>query len=45
MTEVSGAADNDSDFEGNTLLQEVDDRNYVYISGLEITELKQVTEL
>ena len=40
MTEFSGAADNDSDFEGNTLLLEVEDRKYVYFSGLEITELE-----
>ena len=38
MTEFSGAADNDSDFEGNTLLQEVEDRKYVYTSGLEVIE-------
>ena len=40
MTEFSGAANNDSDFEGNTLLLEVEDRKYVYISGLEITEFE-----
>ena len=40
MTEFSGAADNDSDFKGNTLLLEVEDRKYVYISGLEITEFE-----
>ena len=40
MTEFSGAADNGSDFDGNTLLLEVEDRKYVYISGLEITEFE-----
>ena len=40
MTEFSGAADNSSDFNGNTLLLEVEDRNYVYFSGLEITEFE-----
>ena len=40
MTEFSGAADNSSDFDGNTLLLEVEDRKYVYISGLEITEFE-----
>ena len=34
MTEFSGAADDDSDFEGNTLLLKVEDRKYVSISGL-----------
>ena len=29
MTEFSEAANNDSDFEGNTLLPEVEDRKYV----------------
>ena len=36
MTEFSGAANNDSDFEGNTLLLECEDNEYVYISGLAI---------
>ena len=40
MTELSGAADNSSDFDGNTLLLEVEDRNYVCISGLETTEFE-----
>ena len=40
MTEFSGAADNSSDFDGNTLLLEVEDRKYVYFSGLEITEFE-----
>ena len=40
MTEFSGAADNSSDFNGNTLLLEVEDRKYVYISGLQITEFE-----
>ena len=40
MTEFSGAADNSSLFDGNTLLLEVEDRTYVNISGLEITEFE-----
>ena len=40
MTEFSGAANNDSDFEGNTLLQEVEVKKHVYTSGLEITEFE-----
>ena len=40
MTEFSGAADNSSDFDGNTLLLEVEDRKYVYFSGLEFTEFE-----
>ena len=40
MTEFSGAADNDSDFEGNTLLPEVEDRKYVCISSPENTEFE-----
>ena len=40
MTDFSGAADNSSDFDGNTLLLEVDDRKYVYISCLEINEFQ-----
>ena len=40
MTEFSGAANNSSDFDGNALLLEVEDRRYVYISGLEITEFE-----
>ena len=38
MTDFPGAANNSSDFDGNTLLLEVEDRRYVYISGQEITE-------
>ena len=40
MTKFSGAADNDSDLEGNTLLLEVVKRKYVYISGLEVIEFE-----
>ena len=40
MTEFSRTVDNDSDFQGNTLLLEVGDRKYVYISGLEITDFR-----
>ena len=40
MTEFSGAADNSSDFDGNTLLLEVEDRKYVYFSGLEFTKFE-----
>ena len=40
MTEFSGAANNSSKFDGNTLLLECEDNEYVYISGLEITKFK-----
>ena len=40
MTEFSGAGDNSSDFDGNTLLLEVEDRKSVFISGLEFTEFE-----
>ena len=40
MTAFSGAADNDSDFEGNTILLEVEHRKYVYISSLEVIEFR-----
>ena len=39
MTELSGAMDN-SNFKGNTILLEVEDKKYVYISGLEISEFR-----
>ena len=45
MTELSGAVDNSSDFDGNTFLLENEGRKYVYISGLEITEMKLTTKL
>ena len=40
MTESSGAANNSSEFDGNTLLLEFEDNEYVYISGLEIFKFK-----
>ena len=40
MTEFSGAADNSSDFVGNTLLLEFENNEYIYISGLEIIKYK-----
>ena len=40
MTDFSGVADNDFDFEGKTLLLEVEDRKYVFILGLEVTEFE-----
>ena len=40
MTEFSGAANNSSRFDGNTLLLECEDNEYVYISGLEISKFK-----
>ena len=40
MTELSGAADNSSDFDGDTLSLEIEDRKYAYISGLGITEFE-----
>ena len=36
MTEFSGVADNSSDFDGNTLLLQCENNEYVYISGIEI---------
>ena len=39
MTEFSGAKDS-SDFDGNTILLECEDNEYVYISGLEIAKFK-----
>ena len=39
MTEFSGARDK-NDFDGNTLLLECEDNEYVYISGLEIIKFK-----
>ena len=39
MTEFSGAGDKD-DFDGNTLLLECGDNEYVYVSGLEIFKFK-----
>ena len=39
MTEFSGAMDN-SNFDGNTLLLEVEDKKYIYISSLEIFEFR-----
>ena len=39
MTE-SSAANNSSEFDGNTLLLECENNEYVYISGLEITKFK-----
>ena len=40
MTELSGVADDGSEFDGNTLLIECENNEYVYISGLEITKFK-----
>ena len=39
MTEFSGASDS-SDFDGNTILLECGDNEYMYISGLEISKFK-----
>ena len=39
MTEFSGANDS-SDFDGNTILLECGDNEYLYISGFEISKLK-----
>ena len=39
MREISGALDS-SDFEGNTILLECENNEYVYISGLEIFKIK-----
>ena len=40
MTRSSGAANNSSELDGNTLLVECENNEYVYISGLEITKIK-----
>ena len=40
MTEFSGAVDNSSDFDGNTLLLQCGNNEYVYISALEIFKFK-----
>ena len=40
MTESSCAANNSFEFDGNTLLVECENNEYVYISGLEITKFK-----
>ena len=40
MTELSWAADSSSDFDGNTLLLQCGNNEYVNISGLEIFKLK-----
>ena len=40
MTEFSGVADDGSEFDGNTLLIECENNEYVYISGLEVTKFK-----
>ena len=39
-TEFSGAADNSSDFDGNTLSLQCENNEYVYSSGLEIFQFK-----
>ena len=40
MTEFSGAANNSSEFDGNTLLLECENNEHIYISGSEITKFK-----
>ena len=40
MTEFSGAANNSSRFDGNPLLLDCENNEYVYISGLQITKFK-----
>ena len=40
MTECSGAADDSSDSDGNTLLLQSENNEYVYISGLEFFKFK-----
>ena len=44
MTDFSGALDK-NDFDGNTLLLECEDNEYVYISGLEITKFNTNDEI
>ena len=45
MTEFSGSANYISEFEGNTLLLECEDNEYVYISGLEISKFNTDDEI
>ena len=40
MTEFSGAADNGSDFDGNTLLLECEKNEYIYVFGLETLQFR-----
>ena len=40
MTEFSGVGDNSSDFDGNTILLECKENQYIYDSGLDIFQLK-----
>ena len=40
MIEFSGATDNSSDIDGNTLLLQCENNEYVYISGLEVFKFK-----
>ena len=40
MTEVSGTVDKSSDFDGNTNLLQCENNENLYISGLEIFEVK-----
>ena len=40
MTKFSGAADISSDFDGNTLVPQCENNEYVYVSGLEISKFK-----
>ena len=40
MTEFSEAADNSSDFDGNTLLRQCECNEYVNFSGLEVFKFK-----
>ena len=40
MTKFSGAAVNSFDLDGNTLLLELENNEYIYISGLEIIKFK-----
>ena len=40
MTDFSGAVNNESCYDGNTLLLECENNEYIYISGLEISKFK-----
>ena len=40
MTEISGAVDKSSNFDGNKFLLQCEKNEYVYISGLEIFQFK-----
>ena len=40
MTEFPGAADDNSGYDGNTILLECEDNEYIYIPGLDVFKFK-----